>query len=35
MTEYDIAKIFDDMELELIESMHGHMSVGLQGTSDE
>ena len=35
MTEYDIAKIFDDMELELIESMHGHMSVGLKGTSDE
>lgn len=35
MTEYDIAKIIDEMELELIETMKGHYSKGLQGTTEE
>lgn len=35
MTEYDIVKILDDMELELIEAMKGHYSKGLKGTTIE
>lgn len=35
MTEYDIVKILDEMELELIEAMKGHYSKGLQGTTKE
>ena len=33
MTEYDIAKILDEMELEIVEAMKGHLSEGLEGTA--
>lgn len=35
MTEYDIAKIIDDMELEIVEALKGHLSEGLDGTTEE
>ena len=35
MTEYDIAKLFDEMELELIRAMKGHYVKGLDGTSEQ
>lgn len=35
MNEYDISKILDEMELELIKSMRGHYSKGLDKTTEE
>lgn len=35
MDEYDISLILDEMEDELLKSMKGHLSEGLQGTTEE
>lgn len=35
ITEYDIAKILDEMELEIVEALKGHLSEGLQGTTSD
>ena len=35
MTEYDISKILDEMELEIVEALKGHLSEGLKGTTSE